>query len=145
MELSKLSPDEGIELAVKILLEKGFKSDSYYSSFKAYIAGEEEIEDDYPLTGYSLTWEAILEYVARGVPVVSDEGITATLLADQGDGPAHSSSEYFLVMSLSDGNITRYFKREGWYASYDGGHLEDGENVEVYPITKTVTAWKEKK
>lgn len=138
MELSNLSPDESVNLAVKILLEKGFKSD-YYPSYKDYVT---EDEDDYPLSGYSATWEAIDSYVKRGVGFTSDEGITASVLADQSDGVAHASSEFFLVFSLSDGNITRYFKRDGWYASYDGGHLEDGDNVEVFPATQTVTVWK---
>jgi hypothetical protein len=44
---------------------------------------------------------------------------------------------YYLVVSVSDGNTIRYFRKDGYYASYDGGYL-DGEVQEVSPVERVV-------
>lgn len=50
----------------------------------------------------------------------------------QGDG-----DQYWMVIAVSDSETTRYFRKDGWYASYDGGYL-DGETYEVTPQERTV-------
>ncbi len=55
-------------------------------------------------------------------------------------GGEGQGDEYWLVISVSDGETTRYFRRDGWYASYDGGYL-DGESYEVKPQEKMITVY----
>lgn len=143
--LSELTADQCVELALLTLIEHGWKKNEYYSSWKEY-AGEEfeEFDEDgYSVTDSSGAWGSLVSgYVET---TVTKDGLTAKLEADQGDGVAHDSEVYFVVLSLTDssGN-TRYFKREGWYASYDGGHLEEGTNSEVYPKQVTLTVFEGK-
>lgn len=141
--LSELNATQGVEKAVSILLEHGWDNE-YYSNWQAY-AGENydyEEDDGYSLLENSGVWEALLGYTSKEA---TDGELTAKFVATQGDGLAHDSETYFVVLSLSDGVQTRYFKRDGWYASYDGGHLEEGENSEVFPKTKSVTVFEENK
>jgi hypothetical protein len=51
-------------------------------------------------------------------------------------------SDYWVVVSLTnaDGNV-QYFRKSGWYASHDGGYL-DNETEEVFPYEKTVTEFR---
>lgn len=64
------------------------------------------------------------------------DGLTAKVVAEYGG--EGQGDDYWVVISLSDGLFTRYFRRDGWYASYDGGYL-DGETYEVRPQQKLVT------
>jgi hypothetical protein len=144
-QLSELTADQGVEKAVQILLEHGWSKDRYYPNWIEFVTANYgyENEDDYNLLERSGVWEAFMEYTASEA---TDGEFTAKAVATQDDGLAHDSETYFVVLSLTDsaGN-TRYFKRDGWYASYDGGHLEEGENSEVFPETKSVTVFEEKK
>ncbi len=65
----------------------------------------------------------------------SRDGWTGKL--EKSYGGEGQGNAYWMVISLSDGITTRYFRKDGWYASYDGGHL-DGETYEVNPVKKTV-------
>lgn len=53
-------------------------------------------------------------------------------------GGEGEGDQYWMVISISDGETTRYFRKDGWYASYDGGYL-DGETYEVTPQERLVT------
>lgn len=143
--LSELTADQGVEKALSILLENGWTSQAY-SSWVEYVKEvyEEDSEDyeDYPLADRSSVWDAVEGHTDIEA---TDGELTAKWIATQDDGLAHDSETYFVVLSLSDGETTRYFKRDGWYASYDGGHLEEGENLEVFPTQVTVTEFKDKK
>ncbi|ANA86355.1 hypothetical protein BH762_gp012 [Gordonia phage OneUp] len=57
-------------------------------------------------------------------------------------GGEGEGDQYWFVFKITDddGNV-RYFRREGWYASYDGGHY-DGPTVEVRPAEKVITVYK---
>lgn len=52
-------------------------------------------------------------------------------------GGEGEGDQYWLVLSVSDGETTRYFRKDGYYASYDGGYL-DGDTSEVKPQEKRV-------
>lgn len=139
--LSELTADEAMEKIVRILLEYGWEGNKYYPSWKNYVVenyDEELDQDDFCLLDHSSVWEALIEYAKLRA---TDGELTAKWEASQADGLAHDSEVYFVVFSLSDGETTRYFKRDGWYASYDGGHLEEGENLEVFPAVKSVTVF----
>ena len=68
------------------------------------------------------------------------DGLTAKVVAEYGG--EGQGDDYWVVISLSDGELTRYFRRDGWYASYDGGYL-DGETYEVKPVEKLVTFYEQ--
>lgn len=51
----------------------------------------------------------------------------------EGDGEVR-----YIVVSISDGTDTRWFRKDGYYASYDGTTW-DGVLREVKPVEKTVT------
>lgn len=65
----------------------------------------------------------------------SRDGYTAERVAEHGG--EGEGDQYWVVVSISDGVTTRYFRKDGWYASYDGGYL-DGETLEVKPVEKVV-------
>ena len=140
--VSELTPEQGVELALTILLEKGFSS-KYYESWQEYAKSEydEEFYANYSVRERQGAWEAFQEYVTKNQPAVSKDGITATWLASHRDGDWQDSEVYFVILSLSDDSGTRYFMREGYYHSYDGGHLDEAEDKEVFPKEKTVTVW----
>lgn len=143
MKLHELTPHQGVETALRILLEKGFKSE-YYADWKEYTKsydGEDPDDWEYSLTEMSAAWEALLENVPQATVVAGDEGLAAKFVGTQDDGPAHDSEVYYVVLALTDGTEIRYFKHDGWYASYDGGHLEEGEASEVFPKAVTVISW----
>jgi hypothetical protein len=143
--VAELSVDQGIELALEILLTHGWES-KYYPSWQEY-AQENYDETEENTQGYSLqerqgAWEALMEYTKNQA---TDGKMIARYVANQSDGLAHASEVYFVVLSLSDDTGTRYFKRDGYYSSYNGGTLEEGENSEVFPNPVTVTDFKESK
>jgi hypothetical protein len=66
------------------------------------------------------------------------DGFTAKVEAQYGG--EGQGDQYWVVISLSDGETTRYFRKDGWYASYDGGEL-DGDTSEVKPQEKTIVVY----
>lgn len=68
----------------------------------------------------------------------SFEGLTAKVVAEYGG--EGKGDQYWMVISLSDSDTTRYFRMDGWYASYDGGTL-DGDPYEVHPAEKVVVVY----
>ncbi len=60
-----------------------------------------------------------------------------------GFGGMDQGSTYYIIFSITDAaGETRIFKRDGWYASHDGGYLE-GPTTEVRAAEKTVTVWED--
>lgn len=59
-------------------------------------------------------------------------GEIVTSYGGEGEG-----DQYWMVISVSDGKTTRFFRKDGWYASYDGGYL-DGDTREVKPAERMV-------
>lgn len=55
-------------------------------------------------------------------------------------GGMDQGSEYWVVVSVTNDEGTRYFQKTGWYASHDGGYL-DGTLTEVVSEQKVVTVW----
>jgi len=64
------------------------------------------------------------------------DNLTAKVVSEYGG--EGKGDQYWMVVSLSDGETTRYFRKDGWYASYDGGSL-DGDTYEVKPAERLVT------
>lgn len=144
MLLNEIDADQGVSLALKTLLEEGFKS-KYWDDYKHFITdwnGEEFNEEDYELDSYSAAWQA-LEYIEaeKWFPVDATE-----LMASISVHPVRSSTgdhdEYYAILALTDGFYTRYFKRLGHYSSYDGGDLQEPNNYEVHPEQVITIEWK---
>jgi hypothetical protein len=64
------------------------------------------------------------------------QGITITSPASYGG--EGQGDELWVVFALTDGTDTRYFRKDGYYASYDGGAW-DGDFREVTPQDRLVT------
>jgi hypothetical protein len=65
------------------------------------------------------------------------ENLTAKVVSEYGG--EGQGDQYWMVISLSDAQSTRYFRKDGYYASYgDGGNL-DGSIYEVKPAERLVT------
>jgi hypothetical protein len=64
-------------------------------------------------------------------------------LVDQHGGEGQGD-QYWIVVRLTQGDVSRTFKKEGWYASHHG-HEFDGFNSdtfsEVSQVQKTITVW----
>jgi hypothetical protein len=57
------------------------------------------------------------------------------------EGGSEGDGEYtHVVIKVTQGDVTRYFKKTGYYSSY-GGSDWDGEIRSVWPATKTVTVY----
>lgn len=56
-------------------------------------------------------------------------------------GGEGEGDQYWFVFKITDadGNV-RFFRRNGWYASFNGGYY-DGPTEEVKPAEKTITVW----
>jgi len=144
MKLNELTASSGIVIALEAVLKNGFQS-SFYKDYIEYIQswhGEELAEDEeFILETFSGAWEA-LDFVSTEIWHEAVDGLKARVCqsatrADYGD-----HDEYYAVLALTDGANIRYFQRMGWYSSYNGGELVDGETREVYPEQVTVTEWR---
>lgn len=60
-------------------------------------------------------------------------------VADYG-GEGQGDDYWVVVKIVGHDGTERYFRRDGWYASYSGGEL-DGPTVEVRPREKMVTVY----
>ncbi|OHU63987.1 hypothetical protein [Mycobacteroides chelonae] len=59
-------------------------------------------------------------------------------------GGESQGDQYWFVFKITDDNGgVRYFRRDGWYASFDGGYY-DGPTNEVVEQEKTITVWVKK-
>lgn len=95
-------------------------------------------EDYYPEIDTGLDWQEFMDTSYSG----EFEGLTAKVEAEYGGEGC--GEQYWMVVSLSDGKTIRYFRKDGYYASYDGGTL-DGEVYEVKPVTREVIFYETEK
>ncbi|CPS09911.1 hypothetical protein I3U64_00365 [Mycobacteroides abscessus subsp. abscessus] len=59
-------------------------------------------------------------------------------------GGEGEGDQYWFVFKITDDNgEVRYFRRNGWYASFDGGYY-DGPTEEVVAQEKTIIVWVKK-
>lgn len=59
-------------------------------------------------------------------------------------GGEGEGDQYWFVFKITDDNgEVRYFRRDGWYASFNGGYY-DGPTEEVVQQEKTITVWVKK-
>jgi hypothetical protein len=65
--------------------------------------------------------------------------LTAKVVAEYGG--EGKGDQYWMVVSLSDSETTRYFRKDGWYSSYGEGGSLDGNTYEVFPAEKVVVVY----
>jgi hypothetical protein len=115
-------------------------TDPYTGTFEDYAAEYlgNRYDDKYEIVGDTFdtasTWQAV-KY--EGSKSTRDEW-TAELVAEYGG--EGQGDQYWVVISVSDGITTRYFRRDGWYSSYNGSEL-DGDTYEVVPKEKTIVIY----
>lgn len=140
MTLDEMTVTEAASKALEVLAYKTYNK--YYAennlSFEDYLHSEfsSKYEDDPFTMDTDRVWQEF-KHEGSTKPVTYD-GFSANVVAEfggEGEG-----DQYWMVISVSDGETTRYFRRDGWYASYDGGYL-DGDTYEVKPAEKTITVY----
>jgi hypothetical protein len=132
--LKEMSVEEAASKALAALLTDGMEK---------YIPEGEKMSDylsaewSYPEEDLSENGSAWHEIKMEGSTGDYD-GFTAKVVAEYG-GEGQGDA-YWVVVSISDGETARYFRRDGWYASYDGGNL-DGPTTEVAPQEKMIVVY----
>lgn len=88
------------------------------------------------------SYDSFLGVLSKDDPIRID-GFGEAYLVDTFGGEGEGSSYWFVFKLLSSpsgvNQITRYFKVDGYYASYDGGYYD--ELYEVFPKQVQVTEW----
>lgn len=145
--VAEMTVEEGLEFAVRTFLVHGWDG-TYYNDWKAVVVDEGQDEDFEDSEYYSFleeggVWTAFEEYTDRDTHLAG--GITVKFEGDHNSGVAVGNSAYFVILSLEDSTGKRFFKRDGYYSSYEGGNLADGTSHEVYPQAKLVTVWKDER
>lgn len=144
--LSDMSVPEAASKALELIIFGQFESAKnptsswrtpYEGTFEQYLANyytDEYGENESTTLNTDHVWQE-LKY--EGGTGVRDgwSGKVVDSFGGEGEG-----DQYWMVISVSDGETTRYFRRDGWYASYDGGYL-DGDTYEVSPREKTITVY----
>lgn len=80
-------------------------------------------------------WHVIEDYASNGY----DLPIGHLRLVDSYGGEG-KGDDYYMILGLTQGDVTRTFKMNGYHVSHDGSYY-DGPFVEVKPRLKTITVW----
>lgn len=90
--------------------------------------------------GDNVAWDAIEEifYVYSGDPIVQEIAGSRVTLEQQVGGEGEGD-EYFLVFKVDnpDGSV-QYFRKDGYYTSYEGTGWDSGELHEVKLVQRLV-------
>lgn len=92
----------------------------------------------YEIENAGLNWE----HLADGgeghmdAALLKGEAVLVEVMASKEGDYDEGASTVWVIVKVGD----QYFKKEGWYASYDGSTW-DGSLSEVRPQTKTIMVW----
>lgn len=98
-----------------------------------YIGPPFRYSEPYEKTEVLEDWREWEELQGEAV-VVDGLGIVTVVETFGGEG---MGDQYYMVFKLEDCSGERFFKLDGWYASWDGGTYD--RMFEVKPVEKTVT------
>lgn len=71
------------------------------------------------------------------------EGFGRIEVVDSFGGEGQGDQYWFVFKVTDDNGEARYFRRDGWYASFNGGYY-DGPTEEVVAQEKTIQVWVKK-
>lgn len=127
--LVKPLAEMSVEEVEEFLTSVEFYSPSWYSQWseKTYPESWSEPGD----------WHAIED--AAGQDGGIDLPIGNVRLVDSFGGEGQGD-DYYMILSIQQGDVIRTFKMNGYHVSHDGSYY-DGPFVEVKPRLKTITVW----
>ena len=105
---------------------------------------QEDENGDAVIYGYSDgPWSALAyeDYNAEALATALPYKVEVEATVGGGEG---SGEEMYLVLKTTDGESVQYFRKDGYYASFDGSNW-DGAFYEVTPTQKTITVYPRKK
>lgn len=141
--LAEFTAEKAVETCLTILLEHGWKADSYYSTWVEFAKDNYDFDEEdleYSYVELELAWETLSEsFFEREGEKITHNGITVWI-----EDTNRINDDTWVIFGMSDGKDTRYFRRMGYYNSYAGNNLAEGESAEVFPQQVTVTQWTEK-
>lgn len=131
-----MSLEEAAGTAIALLLGDPHRKSSYTGEdWAGELKAEYELNEEDSWDSLSDNSSAWHEAKYEGSEE-SFDGLTAKVVKEYGG--EGQGDQYWMVVSLSDGETTRYFRKDGYYSSYgDGGNL-DGNTYEVNPQEKVV-------
>lgn len=106
---------------------------------------DREGDEYYEEGGWGDLTEAIYVWRSRKdepAPSVTIPGIGVVTQVEQFGGEGQGDDYWIVVRIVSEDGSERFFKRCGWYASYNGGYYE-GPTLAVKPAEKTIIVWDE--
>lgn len=100
---------------------------------------EREVEiflEEYDFDGDgNLDWKIVEYYAEAGT--VTPIGYLDIVKQEGGEG---QGEQYYMVIRVSQGDVSRTFRMDGWYCSGEG-HGFDGRLYEVSPKERTIIVW----
>lgn len=105
-----------VKAYAKAMEDRGYSADEY-DSISQEIITESEYFGPFELDGYEI-------------------GVAADVGGGEGDG-----EERYVVFKIFNGTETRYFRYDGYYASWDGSTFDDLEPREVLAQEKVIVVF----
>lgn len=87
--------------------------------------------------GQWYTWK----YASKAAPVQLDDLGTVEVVESEGGGEGEGEHVHIVFRVTFPSGDVRYFKKEAYYASYDGITWDDGDFFEVAGHAKVVTLY----
>jgi hypothetical protein len=82
-------------------------------------------------------WYSVEDHASPQEGHVTPIGVLTLVDSYGGEG---QGDDYWMVLKLTQGDVVRTFKMNGYHVSHDGSYY-DGPFVEVTPKLKTITVW----
>jgi hypothetical protein len=98
------------------------------------------VEDLDEAIGELISWEGLFYKLFFGDKRYSLPSFGTLSGVEEYGGEGQGEDYWFIFKVLGPQGNVRFFKRDGWYASYDGGYY-DGPTFEVKPVEKLVTVY----
>jgi hypothetical protein len=95
-----------------------------------YVQDNWKVDVDGIESWHELKWGATAEIPGLGKVVRVDD------YGGEGQG-----NDYWVAFSVTQGDVTRHFRMDGYYSSYGDGGVFENDLKEVWPKQKTITVW----
>jgi hypothetical protein len=101
---------------------------------------DEDWDEEYHDDASNTAWDSFCEAISWGDKVAILPNIGTARIVDDFGGEGSGDDFWFVFTITDEHDQVRTFKRNGWYASHDGGYYE-GPTEEVHGVDKVVTVW----